>query len=1152
MPELKDLYTSFQQRNFSGNSALGSALASPLKTLGGAWDGLTGLAKGLGGLAMDIPQAFASTGVKVPGANSGPIVPESSPEARDFLTGEQVPEWNQRLGKITNVLTLGIRDQYWNNYKQTGTIDGAILDTAKDLLPIKEGRALITGESQINPGTELTPEEFGRTTFDAILKTIPLVKGVRGIGKAMSRGTVSELPQRTARPNFKVAELGDEATSTMPDPRLASIAKRKHLSDLINNAPKDTLPETYIGWAKDLNDTVADIFTHSGMSSEVVDSFLSKVPNDVLASQMFDEILNYQVGKSPKIRAVSEHAIELLSTNPVAAESVVEMMRKHGLTPEQTAATMPIILDGLRNSMTNSGQTLKIASELAQSVTAKLLRDRPEVAGHMTKVLDALKYDAEPISRWDKFKNVYSKVEQIWRGAAVSSPVTAARNTTVGGVNFISQVFDSAVMGAETYAAGKIGKALGGLATEEVPTLAQSFEPMLGKLTTMQELAFGGAKTPRQWWEYMQSGRSDGKIFTQLDNVINGLEQVFPQEAVRLMNGPVQDLATVNLVSDGLKRAIPNAKKAWGEVETLHDAAKFLTSGLNTFNTMQEMFWRKFYFTSRLRQNIKRFGYDKPEDYFSAMADKEQFMKHNYFGEAHTAESLANLRATGAYDRGLAAERMRRTDSAGAQKGAGLHSVEKNIIDGQHLKDVDVINKSMDKLQAALAEGKPWAEVSRDIDPGLARVLGGKIEHPSTALTEAVDYGLKQTFAYTPPKGHFGYSVMKAYEDIPMLYTLLTPFPRFMLNSTQWILEHDPMKLRNVASPKFLKTLAKAAADPTSITNPKMLDQFSQAHTGAALWAASYAIHNSELSGPKYYQINVGKDDDGLDMFADMRSYNPLVQYMFIDHTMRALSNGETPNLTAAELTEALLGLRRLGEVPIFALPDIIRQIDSSNPDAFFNSLKPMVGQYMAGALTPFRIPGDIAGAFGVKKAVEFKDVAGNEIFGPAINQVPGMREILPARVDPFTGQPSGVENPGVRLMGPNIRHITKLEQQVSQTGMPLNDLLGNYSDPEADRLVRKNIGLILNNKLENGQTLAHVLGEGIQRATADQPIEVKKTMIRELYKQIRDMAKQQAMSENPFAFIEHEIRQRPEAERPILRKGLEHLNQRRVELMQK
>jgi len=1150
MPELKDLYTNFQNKNISGQSALSNAISSPLQTIGGVWNGITGVAKGLGGLAMDIPQALAPTGVKVPWANSNPIVPEGTPDANLVGNAPASAEWKQRLAMLLNVPTLGIPKQLATNYAKTGTIDGMIIDTAKELLPVAEAQSMLTGESHTNPGTELTPSEYGENAFMGILKGIPVAKGIKGAAKAFTRGTVENLPQRMASPFIKAGEEAVEGAAA--DPRVATLARNKQLRDLINDAPKDTLPETMIGWAKDLNDNVAELLTQSGMTSDVTRSFIEKVPTDVLASEMFNELLNYKAGKSPKLQRVSQHAIELLGSNPVAAESVVEMMRKHGLTPEQTAATMPIILDGLRNGVTEAGKTMKIYSELQQTVTAKLLRDRPEVAGHMSKVLDALSYKSEPISRWDKFKNVYSKSEQLWRGAVVSSPVTAARNATVGGVNFASQLFDSAVMGAETFALGKMGKALGKLTPEETPSLVQSFEPLLNKLTTMQELAFGGAKTPRQWWEYMQSNPSEGKIFTPLNDVINQFGSVYPQEMLRLMNGPVQDLATVNLMAEGFSKALPNVKKAWGEVETLHDAGKFLTSTLNTFNTMQEMFWRKFYFTSRLRQNVKRFGYDTPEKFFEEMANKETTGRVQYFGEAHTAESLAQLRASGKYDRRLASNQQYLNDNAAAQKGAGLHSVEKNIIADSHIKDVDAVNASMAKLEKALANGTDWKTASADIDPRLARILGGKIESPHMALTEAVDYGLKQTFAFTPPKGHFGYSIMKMYEEFPMLYTLATPFPRFMLNSTQWILDHDPSKLANIAHPKFMKTLAKAASDPTSITNPRYMDQFSQAHTGAALWAASYAIHNSDMSGPKYYQINVGKDDDGNDMFADMRAYNPLVQYMFIDHTMKALSKGEQPNLTSGELTEALLGLRRLGEVPIFALPDIIRQVDSSNPGAFFNSLKPLVGQYIGGAFTPFRIPGDLAGAFGVKKAVEYKDMAGNEIFGPAINQIPGVREVLPARVDPFTGQPSGVENPGIRLLGPNIRHATKLDQQVSMTGMPLNDLLGNYADPEADRLVRKNIGLILNNKTEDGQTLANVIGIAVQNATADQSIEVKRTMIREIYKQIREQAKQQAMAENPFAFIEHEIRQRPEAERPILRKGLEHLNQRRVELMQK
>lgn len=1149
MPELKDLYTNFQNKNISGSGALMDAIGSPLQTLKGVGSGLLGVAKGVGGLAMDIPQAFMPTGVKLPWS-SGAIVNEG--EANPiYSTPSAAPgQIAQRFAKVSNVLGLGIPTQLADNYGKTGSIDDAILQTAKTLLPINEAGSILTGESIENPGTQRTAEETGKVTFDALLKTIPLVKGLKSGVSAFTKGTVEHLPQRFAKASTVATEA--ELAAEAANPSIARLARQQQLRDLINNAPKDTLPGTAIGWAKELSDNISETLTEAGMSPDVTRAFMDKVPNNVLQGQMTAELMNYVAGKSPTMRRISEHAIELLGTNPVAVDSVVEMMRKHGLTAEQTAATMPIILDGLRSTTSNAGKTMKVFSELSQMVTAKLLHDSPEAAGHMKMVLEALKYDSEPISRWDKFKNVYSKVEQIWRGAVVSSPVTAARNTTVGGVNFASQLFDSALFGAEKYAAGKISNYTGKLSAAEIPTMAQSFEPLLNKLTTMQELAFGGAKSMKQWWEYMQSNPADGKIFTPLDKVINEFGNVFPQEHLRLMNGPVQDLAVVNLVADGWKNALPNAKKAWGEVETLHDAGKFLTSTLNTFNTMQEMFWRKFYFSSRLRENVKRFGFDTPEDYFAQMATKDGSVAGRYFGEAHTAESLAELRSSGKFDKRVAKQKTYLENSASAQKGVGLHSVEKNIIGNEFIKDAEAIEVSMKKLEANLAAGQDWTTASAQIDPRLARVLGGKIELNAEALTEAVDYGLKQTFAFTPPKGHFGYSIMKMYEELPMLYTLATPFPRFMLNSTQWILEHDPVKLRQVANPKFLATIAKAAADPTSIVNPKMMDQFSQAHTGAALWAASYAIHNTGLGGPKYYQVNVGKDDDGNDIFADMRSYNPLVQFMFMDHTFRAISQGQQPNLTSGELTEALLGLRRLGEVPIFALPDLIRQIDSSNPDAFFNSLKPLVGQYMAGALTPFKIGSDLAAAVGVKKSGEYKDMGGNELFGPAINQIPGLREALPARTDPFTGQPSGQEHPAIRLLGPNLHHATKLEQQVSQTGMPLNDLLGNYADPEADRLVRKNIGLILNNRLENGQTLANVLGEGVARATADQPIEVKRTMLRELYKQIRDQAKQQAMSENPFAFIEHEIRQRPEAERPILRKGLEHLNQKRVELMRK
>jgi hypothetical protein len=121
-------------------------------------------------------------------------------------------------------------------------------------------------------------------------------------------------------------------------------------------------------------------------------------------------------------------------------------------------------------------------------------------------------------------------------------------------------------------------------------------------------------------------------------------------------------------------------------------------------------------------------------------------------------------------------------------------------------------------------------------------------------------------------------------------------------------------------------------------------------------------------------------------------------------------------------------------------------------------------------------------------------------------------------------------------MLGPNLRSMSKLEQEISKTGIPLNDLLGNYSDPEADRLVRKYIGQTLGRASASGGDMASQLGNLVESISANKPNEFRSTAVRELYTQLRKSALQQAMTENPFAFIEHSVRQRPEAERPILR----------------
>ncbi len=1145
MPDLKELYDKFKTKATSGLEAMGEAVSSPLQTLGGVASEAGNILSGVRSLAMDIPQSFAPVGVKLP-YSSGVIAPEGSAHPVIQHGTPAGAEWKQRLAMLLNVPSMGMANQVAENYGKTGSVDSALYETAKEFLPFQELKALASGESRKHPGQQIAPEEYGENLTSGILKAIPVFKGLKGIAKWSTTGVKPNIAANPLRSISEMEASQAELASTMGSDSIANMAKYQKLKSEYNSLPKDALPETKLKLGNELGAVMEEAMTERGFTPDMTRQLINNVPTDVLASNMMEQLVKYKENGGTVDR-VSTQAIELLGSNQVAVSSVVDMMRKYDMTPEQTAATMPLILDGLRKGATDAGRTMKVYSDLQQMVQAKMFRNNPLLKDHLTGVLEAMKFENSPQTFWQKLNNSYSKIEQIWRGAAVSSPTTAARNFTGGVANFGSSLFDDMLSGGERYLAGKVLKLDG-----PAPTFAESMWPFLNKLTTMQEVAFGGSKNLKQWWDYMQALPEDRKLLSPVGRVIDAIDAEYPGPIRNVFSGPVQDIAVMNITDSGLRSAIPKAIKAWGEVETVHDAAKFGTSLLNTFNTMQEMFWRKFYFTSRLRDNVRRFGFETPEEMMKSLAEEKRDVPH-YFGEQHTPQSLAELQFTGELTKRISSLEDKRIDNYEAQKGSTLHSTERDIAGVQHGKLSKDLNGKFEKLKGELDSGKDWETIKGDIDPELAQVLGGKIDKRSTAITDAADYALKQTFAYTPPKGNLGYTIMKMYEELPMLYTLATPFPRFMINATQWVVEHEPTELAKIASPKFMKMMAETAADPTKLVNPQSVRSFERAHTGAALWAAAHYIHNDkDLSGPKYYQMNLGPDEDGNNVYADLRPYNPFVQFMFIEHTMKSVLKGETPNLTAAELTEALLGLRRLSEVPIFAFPDIIRQVDSSSPDAFANSLKPLLGQWMAGAFTPFRMFGDIAGAMGVEEAVHHKDMAGNELTGPTIGQIPILREVLPDRVDPFTGKPSGQEHPGVRLLGPNLHHATTLEQEISKTGMPLNDLLGNYADPEADRLVRKHLGQMLGTRLNNGKLLANELGEAIRNATSGQSIEVHKTVIRELYTQLREEAKAKAMAENPYAFIENEIRQRPEAERPMLRELVKQYEPKKVELMRR
>lgn len=1140
MPDLRDLYRSFQERTAAPGAAWGGAMSSPLQTLKGVASGVGHALQGIATIPADLIQSVAPTGMKVP-FSTGAIVPQGTPDPRYSNLPPAGSEIGQRFATALNAIGLGIPHQIAENYGQTGSLDKAAIETVKQILPFREADALLTGRPTNDPQGILTPEQFGETATVGALKFLPMLKALKGASGSLTRGVKKGGEYRGGKFAFEIANTSE--------PEMAQAARFKNIADLkakLNEMRNgDAPPAAKMAVENAYLEEIHGINMERGLTPDVSQRLFRSVPLEVYEAAFMDGLLKAAQEGRP-VQRLAYEAIEAIADNPARVEPTIQAMVKHNLTPEQMSSVTITIMDTLARDIRKSGQNLQVISELQNLIHAKLLRENPELAAATKELTTALNLPNSPVNLYTKAANYFRHSNQFWRAVVTSQPVTTARNFTQGAGNTAFALFDSAMLGVWSKGLGEIAEKTGKI--EKAPTMVEAFTPFIDKLLTLQELAFGGKRQMKQWFEHMESGDRTKRVYEPIQVMLDAVSDAIPQEYNHVFSAPVQDIVVGNVMADGYKQALPNIKKAWGNVETLHDAFQFGSTVASTFNTMSEMFWRKFFFASKLKEKARYHGYNSVTELIEA-ARETKGQTPKYFGPSYTAETLRQALAAPDSNTRFSQLLQRRLENMDAQAGRTLRTVETKVGTIKHMKEAKRIRTELEEAATKLEAGADWTEVGGGLSQEAAEFLKGTIRKPVEAITESADYALKETFAHTPTSG-FGATVMKVYQEFPFMYALASPFPRFMLNATQWLFERNPLELTQVYHPKMREMIINIAKDPSKVRDPHYVQMFAQAHTGAALWAAAHFIHNSPgLSGPKYYHLKMGEDAEGNPEYMDMRPYNPLVQYMFMEHTMKAILNGETPNLTSGELTEALLGMRRLSEVPIFALPDIIRQVDSSNPEAFMNSIKPLAGQWASGFFMPFRTLGDFMSAAGVSDTAVNKDISGNELVGPTINQIPGLRNMLPDRPDPFSGGASRQEHPGLRMLGPTVRHMTKLEQLVSETGMPLNDLLGNYADPEADRLVRKHIGELLGSRV-NGQQLANLLGERINQITDGKNVEFKKTVIQKVYEGLRERARSMAEQENPYAFLEYKVRQQPEVVRPILRERLAPLQQERVRRM--
>jgi len=407
------------------------------------------------------------------------------------------------------------------------------------------------------------------------------------------------------------------------------------------------------------------------------------------------------------------------------------------------------------------------------------------------------------------------------------------------------------------------------------------------------------------------------------------------------------------------------------------------------------------------------------------------------------------------------------------------------------------------------------------------------------AVAEAEDYALKQTYAYTPEAG-LPKAILNFYKAIPFSTAILPPFPRFMINQYRWQMERSPTLFFNMFEKSFRDDLFSGADNAWK--SRQAARQLGQATSGLVMMNAAWILRNSEIAGPKYYQIATTKNAQGIQEFDDQRAYQPFTSYLFLAEAVKSIQTNQPLNMDANEMMDALVGIRRIGEVPAFALADIMRSLNSSDPAVVERAIKTPAGQYFSSFFTPLNTLKDMGAAAGVDDWGIMKDVKGQELTGPAQANIPGSN--LPQRMDFTTGTPIASEHPVLRqLLGRSRSAMNDMRQLIASTPdiMP-SKLVGDYKNAEADNLVAKHMGSLLSMPSKEGSSMGDMLASKIKGMNLS-PV-MQKQAIEEMFKGLREAAVARAQQENPRVFVEHMISNLPtpiqEAARKLARnKGL-------------
>ena len=368
-------------------------------------------------------------------------------------------------------------------------------------------------------------------------------------------------------------------------------------------------------------------------------------------------------------------------------------------------------------------------------------------------------------------------------------------------------------------------------------------------------------------------------------------------------------------------------------------------------------------------------------------------------------------------------------------------------------------------------------------------------------IAVAVNKSLETTFAKEFAPNSFAGRIIGVINNAPFLLTNIIPFPRFLMNAIKFQYDYSPFGI--------LSMLSKNARAEVARGNTSVL---SKATIGTGLILAGYALRNQSYAGEKWYEFKIG------DRTIDTRVYNPFAGYLFLGDVIKRYQEGTLRDLDTKGIASVLFGIR--GTTGVYVLDSLLDFFTDPklNKDAIVSGINKLLGETLAGYLTPFQNFTDIYAQF-FPEARSVKETGGSEFTGAFTRRFPGSD--LPTLTSPtsYVVDANGVPRAApIYKEDPLLTQVTGVpflpkknpaEKELDRLGFQPTDIFRSTKIPELDRAYKDKLAVAI------GFGLSSIVSQPEYQAL---PNSVKSLYVKKYLESARSSAKQEMQKDTSLA----------------------------------